>query len=331
MSIAARLRAFGWFLIAFLFALLARDVAMRAARGLASSDWFELTFCAAVLFLLLLGFAAMGMVGQGQQHPLAAMGLGRRPGWRGEFGLGAALGWGALIACILPLALFGGMSITYRVRGTHLVFLVVDLVVLALASLAEEVVFRGYPFQRLIEATGPLTATVLMSLVFAAVHGSNPDSSWASLLTTMLAGWLMALAYLRTRALWVAWGFHFAWNASMAVLFGLPVSGITTFSPVVSTYTRGPIWLTGGGYGPEGSAVAIVVLLIMMFVVAAATEDLKHEHAGPVIVPGGIPVDLDAISRRQHEAAMGPAAPPPLVQIAPPAAPPPLPTRLPEE
>jgi hypothetical protein len=36
-----------------------------------------------------------------------------------------------------------------------------------------------------------------------------------------------------------------------------------------------------------------------------------------VIVPGGIPVDLDAISRAQHEAAMGPATPaaPALVQI----------------
>ncbi len=331
MTIAARMRSFGWFLIALLYAFLAREFSTRAAHGLASGDWFELAYCGIVLFLLLLGFAVMGMVGQGQQHPLAAMGLARRRGWSNEFALGSALGWGALIACVLPLALFGGMSVTYRLGSRHLVFLVVDLVVLALASLAEEVVFRGYPFQRLMDATGPLTATVLMSLVFAAVHGNNPDFSWAALFTTMLAGLLMALAYLRTRALWVAWGFHFAWNASMAVLFGLPVSGMTTFSPVVSTYTHGPLWLTGGGYGPEGSAVAIVVLLIMMYVLAGATEELKHEHAGPVIVPGGIPVDIDAISRRQHEAAMGPSAPPPLVQIAPPGAPAPLPGRPPED
>jgi membrane protease YdiL (CAAX protease family) len=141
----------------------------------------------------------------------------------------------------------------------------------------------------------------------------------------MLAGWLLAWAYLRTRALWVGWGFHFAWNASMGPLFGLPVSGITSFSPVLSTYTRGPVWLTGGGYGPEGSAVAIGVLLLLLFVMAVATGDLKHRHAAPLIVPGGMPVDLDAISRRQHEAAMGPAAPPALVQIAPPAPAHPLP------
>ena len=47
------------------------------------------------------------------------------------------------------------------------------------------------------------------------------------------------------------------------------------------------------------------------------TRDLNYRYNAPVIVPGGIPVDLDAISRAQHEAAMGPAAPaaPALVQI----------------
>jgi membrane protease YdiL (CAAX protease family) len=123
--------------------------------------------------------------------------------------------------------------------------------------------------------------------------------------TTLLAGWLLALAYLRTRALWVSWGFHFGWNASMGLLFGLPVSGLTIFSPVVSTYTRGPIWLTGGGYGPEGSAIAIGVLLLLLVVLIRSTRDLKHRYAFPVIVPGGIPVDIDALSRRQHAQAIG--------------------------
>ena len=47
------------------------------------------------------------------------------------------------------------------------------------------------------------------------------------------------------------------------------------------------------------------------------TRDLNYRYNAPVIVPGGIPVDLDAAARAQHEAAMGPAAPaaPALVQI----------------
>ena len=136
-------------------------------------------------------------------------------------------------------------------------------------------------------------------------------------MTTVLAGILLALAYLRTRALWVGIGFHFAWNATMGILFGLPISGLTQFSPVIRTDTWGPIWLTGDGYGPEGGAIAILVLAGLMIVLAIVTRELKYKYAQPVIVPGGIPVDIDAMARRQHEAAMGQqaAAPPALVQI----------------
>jgi hypothetical protein len=103
----------------------------------------------------------------------------------------------------------------------------------------------------------------------------------------------------------------------MAILFGLPVSGLTRFSPLVQTSTYGPFWLTGGNYGPEGSAVAIIVLLVLVAVITMATRHLKFQWAIPPIVPGGIPVDIDAIARQQHEAAMGPAKPaaPSLIQI----------------
>jgi hypothetical protein len=62
-----------------------------------------------------------------------------------------------------------------------------------------------------------------------------------------------------------------------------------------------------------------VVLLAAIPVVFRVTRDLDFRYNAPVIVPGGIPVDLDAAARRQHEAAMGPAEPaaPALVQIFP--------------
>ncbi len=49
------------------------------------------------------------------------------------------------------------------------------------------------------------------------------------------------------------------------------------------------------------------------------TRDLDFKYNAPVLLPGGIPVDLDAAAKRQHEAAMGAAEPakPSLVQIAP--------------
>jgi hypothetical protein len=142
----------------------------------------------------------------------------------------------------------------------------------------------------------------------------------ASTVVTVLAGVLLSIAYLRTRALWLPWGLHFAWNATMGALFGLPVSGLRMFSPVISTTAHGPLWLTGDGYGPEGGLITAIVLLVSLGVLSWVTRDFAYEYAQPVIVAGGIPVDIDAAAARQHEAAMAsPAevAMPKLVQILP--------------
>ena len=118
---------------------------------------------------------------------------------------------------------------------------------------------------------------------------------------------MLSTAYLRSRALWVSWGINFGWKASRALLFGLAISGDSSHSPVVQGNPMGPFWLTGGGYGLDGSWVAFVLLLIAMPVVYRLTRELDYRYNAPVIVPGGIPVDLDAAARRQHEAAMGAA------------------------
>lgn len=319
MSFYKRLSAFLWFLVAAIYFFFARIIAERAANGLASGDWLEVVNRLVLLFLLVIGYAAMASVAQRQRHPVKGMGLDRRPGWMREFALGAAMGWGGMVACVLPIALIGGLVVTIYTSWAQFGLILIDLFVLAVAALAEEVAFRGYPFQRLIEATGPVLATLIMSVIFGLIHVINPGATAGSTLVTVFAGWLLAVAYLRTRALWVGWGFHFAWNASMGILFGLPISGITTFSPVISTNAVGPYWITGGDYGPEGGAIAVIVLLVLIVLLISVTRDLKHRYAQPVIVPGGIPVDVDAIARRQHEAAMGPApvaAAPSLVQIS---------------
>jgi hypothetical protein len=88
----------------------------------------------------------------------------------------------------------------------------------------------------------------------------------------------------------------------------------------------GPFWLTGGGFGLDSAWVAFVVIFAGLLVIPKVTRELDFKYNAPVIVPGGIPVDLDAAARQQHEAAMGPVEPAPsaLVQILPVAPPPPV-------
>jgi membrane protease YdiL (CAAX protease family) len=289
-------RAFAYVIIAGIYFYIAQSISLHAANGLSTGVWVPLVERGILLFLLLFGYAAMARIFSRQREPIRGMGLVFRSGWQREFGLGAALGWALLVASILPLVLSGGLIITFWAIPRQFGILFIDLLVLAVASLAEEVAFRGYPFQRLIDAMGPTLATIVFSLVFAALHMFNPAANRASFVVTVFSSWLLSVAYLRTKALWVCWGWHFAWNASMCLLFGLPVSGITQFSPIIQSDTVGPVWMTGGDYGPEGSVVTAIVVLIGIFVVYRTTRGLAYLHAQPVIVAAGIPIDLDAMS-----------------------------------
>ena len=105
--VAPRFRAFLFFLLSVAYVLIAQLIASSATNGLASGDWKELIFRSVLLFLLLVGFWAMGYAFQRQRTPLKSMGLIRRKTGLGEFGLGAALGWGAMVVCVLPIAIFG--------------------------------------------------------------------------------------------------------------------------------------------------------------------------------------------------------------------------------
>ncbi len=323
-----RLRAYLEFLAAILYLFFARSLAHRGARGLAGDSVTPLVEQAMLVFLLLIGYAAMGFWLDRQADPISEQGLPRRQGWTREVGMGLATGWGAALVCVLPMLVVGGIAISVFTQPSAWGWLIVDAVYFALAALAEEVAFRGYAFQRFIQAVGPAGATMGFAAIYAIIQALVPGSSHASMAVSIGFTLLLSTAYLRTRALWVSWGINFAWKASRALIFGLAVSGVSNNSPVVQGDPMGPFWLTGGAFGLDGSWIAFLVLLAALPVVYRVTRDLNYRYNAPVIVPGGIPVDLDAAARAQHQAAMGPEEPavPALVQINPVATPPPGPS-----
>lgn len=320
-----RLRAYMQFVLAVVWYFLARALAYRGAQGLAGEAWSPLFNQAILVFLLLFGYAAIGFWFQRQMHPVSEQGLPRRPGFMREVGMGLATGWGIAVICVIPVALAGGIAIVLSGTLSEWGWLLSDALFFALATLAEEIAFRGYGFQRFLDAVGPLGAALGFSLYYAVVQQIMPGSSRVSFAVSIALGLLLSTAYLRTRALWVGWGLNFGWKASRALLFGLAVSGVSSHSSIVIGDPMGPFWLTGGGFGLDGTWITFLVLLAAIPVLFRITRDLDFRYNAPVLVPGGIPVDLDAASRAQHEAAMGPVQGPPLVQIAPISTPPPSP------
>ncbi len=154
-----RLRAYWQFLLAVFYFFLARSLAHHAAMGLAADQWVPLVEQAILAFLLVMGYAALGFWLNRQLHPIAVQGLPRRQGWQGEVGLGLATGWGLALVCVLLLALGGGIAISISTRASAWGWLLADAAFFALAALAEEIAFRGYGFQRFVDAVGPIGAS----------------------------------------------------------------------------------------------------------------------------------------------------------------------------
>ena len=323
--IPGRFRAYLEFVAALLWFIASRHLAARAASGLVREEWSPYAEQLFLVFLLYAGFSFMGRVFDHQTAPMAQQGLPRREGWRSEAGLGLAIGWTIAVLCLLPITFFGGVSIALSIRPSAWGWLLVELVYFALATLAQELFLRGYAFQRFSQSLGSFGAAIGFAFLTAFLDMAFPGANRASFAVSLVFSLLLTTAYLRTRALWLGWGIHFAWKASRALLFGLAISGVSSHSPVVQGNPMGPFWLTGGGFGLDGSWLAFVVLVAALPVLLRLTRDLDFRWNAPVLIPGGIPVDLDAASRRQHEQAMGPVAPAPapLIQIQPLAAPPP--------
>ena len=151
------------------------------------------------------------------------------------------------------MALAGDLHVRFWTEPRSFLLVLVNLATVAGLSLASEMAFRGYPYRRLIDAIGPTWATIVMALLFAGLGGINAGAGHGSTAITVLFGLLLCAAWLRTHGLWLGWGLHFAWIASIGILFGFPVNGLDNISTVVQTRAIGPDWLTGGDFGPEGA------------------------------------------------------------------------------
>jgi membrane protease YdiL (CAAX protease family) len=192
---------------------------------------FEALFRPALALMLLSIFSWLLTVGNHvEDHRIAAQGLSLSPGWARQFGVGCAFGVLLVALAVIPLATWEGLSFRTVLNSRSLARVAVVLAVVISGALAEELMFRGYPFQRLTEGIGPAGAIAVFSVLFGVVHLSNPGATVWGLVNTVAIGVLLSVLYLRTRALWMPWGFHFAWNAMLGIVLGLPVSGLRLFT-----------------------------------------------------------------------------------------------------
>jgi membrane protease YdiL (CAAX protease family) len=135
------------------------------------------------------------------------------------------------------------------------------------AAVHEELLFRGYPFQKLLQWNRAF-AYLFVAFVFAALHVGNTAVTFLGLTNVFLGGVLLGLAYEGTRHLWFPIGLHLAWNLMSGPVLGHEVSGYTGEATLFVERGGGLWWLTGGNFGIEGSVCMTAVELAAIAVLA---------------------------------------------------------------
>ena len=191
--------------------------------------------------------------------------LGFRPGGRWLIELGAGTLFGILLILLTAL-LVKGFDGFHWVRTSDVG--IRPLLVSALAFLGvaffEEIVSRGFPFQRLVEGAGPWVGQLVFAVLFALMHWGNPGmqgatKAWATV-NIALAALLLGFCYLRTRSLALPIGVHLGWNWAQGSLLGFGVSGTTVGRGAWTPIFHGkPEWLTGGTFGLEASVICTML------------------------------------------------------------------------
>src|SRR2546425_1176134 len=174
----------------------------------------------------------------------SATGIGfRRQAWARELARGLAIGLAGLAVGLAVAALFGGLVPALRFPpGKTLRKALLGVAATVAITAGEEALFRGVVLRRIRRDAGDALAVAATTLAYAAVHVirarsfAGPVHAWSGVAQTItlfaplasgaalpqllglaLLGWLLAVARLRSGALWLPIGVHAAWVATFRV------------------------------------------------------------------------------------------------------------------
>jgi membrane protease YdiL (CAAX protease family) len=218
--------------------------------------------------LLLAALAAALLMTQIERGKFSSYGLPLRFAFGKHFWIGSLAGFTAISGSLLGIFAFHGFHLgAMAIHGRTLVVSAAAwTLAFVIVGLSEEFAFRGYLQYTLTTGIGFWPSAVVMSLLFGAVHRSNPGETWFGVLQVVLFGLLLCVFLRRTGNLWWAVGFHAGWDWGQTFFYGVRDSGMPADHSLFNSSFSGPGWLTGGTVGPEGSVITAVVLVVVAVV-----------------------------------------------------------------
>ena len=129
-------------------------------------------------------------------------------------------------------------------------------------AILEELIFRGIILKNMESFFGTWNSLFISAILFGLIHLINANSTlFVSLNIGLTGGMTMGLIFVITKRIWIGVGGHFIWNATQSVLSLDGSSGL-----LESEIIEGPILITGGSYGVEGSIILLSMSLVVSVV-----------------------------------------------------------------
>ncbi len=256
------LRAVIYFIIASVVVVIFQNLGLRVIEGLGSAikgNEFESIVSFGIIYaimgagIFLLTWLMRKFV---DRKSLESLGF-KWQGFSDEASLGffsatAMLGAGSLVLVGLGYLTF--LSITFNPPA-----FLIELLIMIIVAFVEEVLFRGYLLNNLMQSMNKWVALLISAVLFALFHYSNPDINVIAIVNIFLAGIFFGLNYIYTKNLWFSIFFHFAWNFFQGPVLGFDVSGLKMQSLFQQLITGPTLW-TGGLFGFEGSLLCPLLI-----------------------------------------------------------------------
>jgi len=196
--------------------------------------------------------------------------------------LGFLLGFLLNAFCILIASLHGDIQLTFY--GIEPISLILIFVMVFIQSSAEELICRGYLYQKLLHRYHhPMIAMVGNAALFAVLHLLNNGVTVLSVINIFLCGMAFSLLVYATDSLWIAMAAHTAWNFTQNIIFGLPNSGI---KPAYSMFLLNQnsarnSFAYDTGFGIEGTLVVTILFMLICIVLYLYSKKRYATTNGP--------------------------------------------------
>ncbi len=227
------------------------------------------TMALSELVLLIVVVIATQLLGFTERRAFWTYGFSRTADAVPRYFEGVAYGIGAPLLVAIFMLGFGGFKISgFALHGSDwFVYPVLWLIVMLMVGFTEELAFRGYPLFAFDRVAGFWPAAIVTTLLFGAAHLSKPGENAVDIGSIIFIGLFACFTLWRTGSLWLAAGFHFAFDFMQFFVIGTRNGSQEPIGHLFNATFPGPAWINGGQLGTEASYFIFPVTILLFAVV----------------------------------------------------------------